>query len=85
MATPPAWIVLRDRAGAIRGVSGLDMVQNYAAGGEPAAWSADKVEIPLTLEMPLPADRGRVVAWLDDRLWRLRALIGWTTTNDDFH
>ncbi len=80
----PAWIVLRDAAGLIRGVSALDMVQNYGASGTPPIWEARRVTIPLTVELPLPLARNHLHAWLADRIWRLRALTGLTTRSEDF-
>jgi len=82
----PGWIVLRDRAGAIRGVSWLGMVQNYgAAAGIPTDWSGGRVAVPLVAELPLVPARGPVSRWWEDRLWRLRALLGLVSTDDDFH
>ena len=78
----PGWIGLRDAAGFIRGVSALDMVQNYGA----PVWDAGQVTIPLTVELPLPPPpRSRLRAWLEDRIWRLQALMGVTSDNDDFY
>ncbi len=81
----PAWIVLRDAQGFIRGVSALDMIQDYDASGEPTSWDPLQVTIPLTLDMPLPPAHGRMRVWLEDRVWRLRALLGLTTSSEDFH
>ncbi len=80
----PGWIVLRDAAGFIRGVSALDMVQNYGASGTRAIWDRRQVTIPLTVELPLPPPRSRLGAWLEDRAWRVRALTGLTTRSEDF-
>ncbi len=82
---PPAWLVLRDRMGAIRGVSGLDAVNDMFPAGGPAKWTADRFSIMLSAEMPLRPARNGFERWFDDRIWRLRALAGWTTTSDDFH
>ena len=72
----PGWIVLRDCAGAIRGVVHLDMMQLLAeASGDPR-WESGRVEIPGLAEMPLVPALGPVSRWLGDRLWRVRALIG---------
>lgn len=78
----PGWVVLRDRAGAIRGVTGLGMVQMYS--GE-TVWHPDRVERSLVTEMPLPRARGAARVWLEDRLWRWRALTGLVRTDDAFH
>ncbi|GJE62417.1 hypothetical protein MPOCJGCO_4550 [Methylobacterium trifolii] len=78
----PGWIVLRDRTGAIRGVTGLGMVQMY--GGE-TIWLPEKVARSLVTEMPLPRTRSAPRVWIEDRLWRLRALLGLTRTDDAFH
>ncbi len=80
----PGWIVLRDAAGLIRGVSALDMVQTYGASGTPPIWQPRQVTIPLTVEFALPPPGDRLRAWLDDRVWRLRALAGLTTRSEDF-
>ena len=76
------WVVLRDRAGAIRGVTGLGMVQMY--GGE-TVWRPDWVERSLVTEMPLPRTRNAAQVWVEDRLWRLRALLALVQTDDAFH
>ncbi len=83
----PGWIVLRDRAGAIRGVTGLSMVQVYgaAAPGTQTVWRPHRVERPLVSEMPLPRARSAATVWLIDRLWRVRALLGLVQTDDAFH
>ena len=76
------WVVLRDRTGSIRGVTGLGMVQMY--GGE-TVWSPDRVERSLVTAMPLPRTRNATLVWLEDRLWRLRALLGLVQSDDAFH
>ena len=81
----PAWIVLRDRAGTIRGLSELDMVQNYHVAGSPTIWGAETVEVPMVANLALPPEHGAIARWLDDRVWRLRALLGLTPTSDMFH
>lgn len=80
----PGWIVLRDAEGAIRGVSEIGMVQLYGAGGGGTVWRQDQVAVPLIAELPLRPARNGVARWLEDRLWRLRALLGLTTTDDMF-
>lgn len=81
----PGWIVLRDRDGAIRGVSDLAMVQMYGSSGVDTEWTADRVSVPLTTELPLVPAAGPFRRWLDDRVWRWRALFGFTPTDDEFH
>ncbi len=80
----PGWIVLRDRAGFIRGVSALDMVQLYNPDGTPPVWEHGRVTIPMTVELALPPARNRLRVWLADRMWRLRALAGFTARSTDF-
>ena len=80
----PGWIVLRDRSGAIRGVSELDMMQNWGS-ERPVEWSADRVEKSLTVELPLVPARNGLERWVGTRVWRARAAFGFTTTSDDFH
>lgn len=82
----PAWIVLRDQSGAIRGVSSLGMIQSYgAASGLPTEWTQTKVERLLVVEFPLVPAPNAFMRWLDDRFWRLKAWLGLTTSDDDFH
>ena len=81
----PAWIVLRDRVGWMRGLSDLDMVQNYHVAGLPTVWSPDAVEKPMVAILALPPQHGTARIWLDDRIWRLRALLRLTPTSDMFH
>ncbi len=82
----PGWLVLRDRTGAIRGVTELSMVQSYGAvaGGE-TTWMPDRVERLMVTEMPLPRTTDPMRVWLEDRLWRLRALFGLVASDDAFH
>ncbi|MCR0981906.1 hypothetical protein [Roseomonas populi] len=80
----PGWIVLRDAEGAIRGVSWLGMVQEYGASG-PAEWGRRRVSVPLVAELPLAPASGPLARWWDDRIWRLRALLGVVPTDEDFH
>ena len=80
----PGWIVLRDAEGAIRGVVELGMVQTYGASGTETQWSSDQVHVPLTAALPLRPASGYVTRWLEERVWRLRALLGLTPTDDMF-
>lgn len=72
------WIVLRDAAGAIRGVVHLDWMQSLAdtgpAGG--TVWKPGKVVLSGLATMDLDAATGPVGRWLGDRLWRVRAFLG---------
>jgi len=81
----PGWIVLRDREGAIRGVSDLAMVQMYGNAGSRTEWTADRVIVPLTTELRLVPASGPSRRWLDDRIWRWRALLGLTPSDSQFH
>jgi hypothetical protein len=83
----PGWLVLRDHSGAIRGVSELEMVQLYggAAPGEPTEWRAGRVTRTFVVDLPLTPASGPFRRWLDDRLWRIRALLGLTATSADLH
>ena len=81
------WLVLRDTDGAIRGVSDLSMLQMYgaAAPGMPLIWGSRRVFKPMVVDLPIrPAD-SQAWQWLDDRIWRLRALLGFTPTDEDLH
>lgn len=77
----PGWIVLRDRTGAIRGVQDLAMVQMYSG---DTTWAPDRVARSLVTEMPLRPAANPFRRWLDDRVWRLRALLGLVATDADF-
>lgn len=74
----PGWIVLRDAAGAIRGVVHLEMMQLLGENGAVAdmRWDADRVVLPFLAEMALAPASGPGARWLGDRVWRLRALAG---------
>lgn len=80
----PGWIVLRDAHGAVRGVVDLGMVQSYGAAGMPTRWGAGEVVVPLVAELPLRPASGPFARWLEERVWRLRALFGLTPTDDEF-
>ena len=81
----PAWIVLRDHTRAMRGLSDLDMVQNYHVAGvahsmEPRRGrGADGRDTCFATAARIGAD------WLEERIWRLRALLRLTPTSDMFH
>ena len=81
----PAWIVLHDRAGWMRGLSELDMVQSYHVAGLPTVWRPDAVEVPMVAVLALPRQQGAAWRWLGERIWRLRALLRLTPTSDMFH
>lgn len=79
----PGWLVLRDRHGAIRGVAELEMLQLYgAAAGAETEWRAGRVSRTFVVDLPLVEASGPVDRWLVDRLWRLRAMIGLTSSSD---
>lgn len=74
----PSWIVLRDDTGAIRGVSSLAMLQLYGgafSGGE-TEWSEARVQRPMVFALPLHRSDSAFGRWWDERIWRLRALVG---------
>lgn len=75
----PGWIVLRDETNAIRSVAGLPMLQLYggAASGNETEWGPIRVSRPLVFDLPLEPARGEVDRWWNERVWRLRALLGW--------
>lgn len=80
----PGWIVLRDSDGAIRGVSSLTMLQLYgsAAPGFDLEWGATQVVKPMVLALPLASATGPVERWWTDRVWRLRALLLLTPSDE---
>ncbi|WP_260598023.1 hypothetical protein [Sphingomonas endolithica] len=83
----PGWMVLRDERHAIRGVSSLEMVQLYgdAAPGTQTMWEADRVSRTFVVDLPLVDASNPVRRWLDDRIWRLRALLGLTPSSESLH
>ena len=74
------WIVLRDAAAFITGISDLSMVQNAS---EPE-WSADRVDMKLTASFTRKPKAPAVQAWLTDRAWRVRAVLGLTPSDESF-
>ncbi|WP_102959442.1 hypothetical protein [Mangrovicella endophytica] len=83
----PGWIVLRDEAGAIRGVSSLTMLQLYggAAPGFGLQWSRSRVSRAMVLDLPLDPGANAFERWWTDRMWRLRALAGLTPGDEELH
>ena len=83
----PGWFVLRDDQQAIRGVSGLSMVQLYggAAPGTSTEWTAHDVRRIFVVDLPLDRAGSGFERWWDDRIWRLRAVAGLTPTDDTLH
>ena len=61
------------------------MVQSYGAvaGGE-TTWMPDRVERLMVTEMPLPRTTNPMRVWSEDRVWRLRALLGLVKSDEDF-
>ena len=81
----PGWIVLRDDRGGIRGIVDLSMVQLYgAASGQDTLWEPDRVVLMLVAEFALAPAAGPVDRWMDERIWRWRALLGLVPTDDMF-
>jgi hypothetical protein len=74
----PGWIVLRDEAGAIRGVSSLSMLQLYGGGiaESQTEWTPSHVRRTMVFNLALRPAYGTVDRWLEERIWRLRALTG---------
>jgi hypothetical protein len=77
----PGWVVLRDDTRAIRGVSGLSMLQLYggAVSGNETSWTETRVSRPMVFDLPLVPAHGKIERWWDERLWRLRALVGFVS------
>ena len=76
----PGWIVLRDERAFITGITDMSMVQNAS---EPE-WSPQRVDMKLTasFERKAPSQTGQ--AWLTDRCWRMRAVLGLTPSDESF-
>jgi hypothetical protein len=74
----PGWIVLRDDTGAMRGVSGLSMLQLYggAVSGNETEWTATRVNRAMVFDIALKAADSKFARWWDERMWRLSAMIG---------
>ena len=83
----PGWIVLRDRDGAIRGGTILTMLQLYggAAPGLDLEWGPSHVVKPMVLDFPLDAATGPLERWWTDRIWRLRALVRLTPSDETLY
>jgi hypothetical protein len=78
----PGYAVLRDRDGWIAGVVDIALLR---AVDQPVAWTAERVAIPLALELALPrTDRPLAIRALDDAAWRTRAVLGVTPDDSDF-
>ena len=80
----PGWIVLRDDHGAVRGVSGLAMLQLYGAMSGETEWTETRVVRSMVFDLPLDPAEGGFARWWDDRIWRLRTIAGLTPTDEDF-
>lgn len=76
----PGWIVLRDGRAFITGITELAMVQNAS---EPE-WSATRVEMKLAAVFERKDPAPVVHAWLVDRCWRMRAVLGLTPSDASF-
>lgn len=81
----PGWIVIRDRSSLIRGVSSLSMLQLYggAISGNTTEWASDGVSRMMVFDLSLRPVSSPVEGWLNDRLWRLRALLGLVPSDDN--
>lgn len=78
-----AWIVLRDKYGSIRGVSDLNMIQNY--GLNEIQWGENKVKRLSIFELNLSKTNNGFIRFFEDRIWRIRALFNITKSNEDFY
>lgn len=74
----PGWIVLRDALGRIRGVVHLEMMQLLAETGPAGGvhWQPNEVVLPPLARLPLDPAAGPAGGWIEDRVWRWRALLG---------
>jgi hypothetical protein len=78
----PGWAVLRDsRRGLIEGVVAIDALISI---GHPPAWEPRRVTLPLVAEFDLAPPASTPLAWLRDRLWRLRAWAGLVPSDSRF-
>ncbi len=74
------WVVVRDAAAFITGITDLSMVQNAS---EPE-WSTDRVDMKLAASFRRKPQASAVQAWLTDRAWRMRAVLGLTPSDESF-
>lgn len=68
----PGWIVLRDSRAFVTGIVDLGMVQT----AEAPEWTPERVDMKLAASFPRPPMQPQMHAWLTDRLWRIRAVLG---------
>ncbi|HSI04909.1 MAG: hypothetical protein ACAI38_24760 [Myxococcota bacterium] len=74
------WVVLRDARAFITGITDVSMVQNAA---DPE-WFAERVDMKLTASFPRKPPSPTVQAWLTDRCWRMRAVLGLTPSDASY-
>lgn len=75
------WVVLRDQGGAILGVVDLRGPIEFQ---EPTRWSRDSVLLPLNAGFDLPQPAPPPLRWFRDRVWRVRALLGFVPSDAAF-
>lgn len=79
----PGWIVLRDRHHAIRGVSSLTILQLFGAMSGETRWEKQAVSRAMVFELPLDPAKDGLSRWWDERIWRWRALLGLTPSDEE--
>lgn len=79
----PGWIVLRDGQGGIRGVAALAMLQLYGDTSSPTEWSERKVSRSMVFELAIEPAESTFARWWDERLWRWRAHLGLTSSDEE--
>ncbi|UFN49545.1 hypothetical protein LPC08_02535 [Roseomonas sp. OT10] len=77
----PGWLSLRDGQGFVAGV--VELARIEALTGTPR-WDADRVIWPGFAEFARPAEASWPMAWLRDRLWKWRAILGFIAPDAAF-
>ncbi|MFT8243335.1 hypothetical protein [Roseomonas sp. BN140053] len=75
------WISLRDARDLVAGVVDLGRVGDAPG---PVRWTADAAVLPGRAEFARPADTALPLAFLRDRLWKWRALLGFVAPDEAF-
>lgn len=78
----PGWATIRDARGRVAGVVQVDAL--LALDGVDPVWREATAAIPLSAEFERPSEVSAPLAWLRDRLWRWRALLGFVAPSEAF-
>lgn len=82
----PGWATIRDARGRVAGAVDVDpeTFAALAASAPEPRWTEAAVALPRSAEFARPSEVSAPLAWLRDRFWRWRALLGFVAPSEAF-